>query len=69
MSGVRAAAIFRIGSHGGDEVSRHVDFGNDFDVLLLGVSHDVFDFFLGVEVGTVGLVNPILRTSVHVGEA
>ena len=65
---VGVAAVFGIGGHGGYEVAGHVDFGHDFDVALTSVGHDVAELVLGVEVGAVGLVDPVLGAGVHVGE-
>lgn len=46
----------------------HIDFGDDFDVAFLGVCHYVLDFLLSVEVGTIGLIDPVLGAAFHVGE-
>ena len=69
--GVRAVGVateLRIGSHGRNEVARHINLGDNLDVTLLGIGHHVAQFVLRVEVGAVGLVEPVLRAGVHVGK-
>ena len=65
---VRIAAVFGIGGHGCHEVAGHVDFRHNLNVKCFSIVHHFAYFFLGVEVGTVGFVNPILRTGVQIGE-
>ena len=68
MIAARVAAVLGIGGHGSHEMAGHIDFRHNLDVECFGVVHHVAYFFLGVEIGAVGLVYPILRTGVQIGE-
>ena len=65
MSTLGPATKFRICRHGSHKVTGHVNFRDDFDVALLSVSHNFLDFFLCIEVRTVGFVCPVVAI-VHI---
>ncbi len=69
MIAIGIAAIFRISSHSCAEVTRHVDFRDNLDVTRLGIGNHVLNFFLCIEVRTIGLVNPILCAFLHIRES
>ena len=56
VQAVGGAAEFRIGCHGGYEMSGHVNLGQHLDMTFAGVGYDVAHFLLRIEVGAVGLV-------------
>ena len=49
LIGTAGAAQFRIGGEGGDHVAGQVDLGDDGDVALGGIGHDLAHLVLGVE--------------------
>ena len=60
MRTLRPTTELRVCCHSRNEVPRHVDFRDDFDVALLSVGHDILNFFLRIEVRTVLFVSPVV---------
>ena len=58
-AGRRAAAEFGISHQRSNKVTRHVEFGNHFDVACLGVCHHLTQLILSVEERTILCVCPI----------